>query len=67
MAQAGEPVEVTNRGMPFAKLHVTVVPKVDRQRAIEAAHRIREIGAKYKPNARTGGTKLIRKLRDDGE
>ena len=60
-------VEVTSRGTPVGTLRVYAEANYDRDRAVEAARRIREIGAKYKPSRTHGATKAVRTLRDDGE
>ena len=69
LVRSHETVEVTHRGEAIGTLRggaQTEVP-YDRERAIAAAQRLREIGLKYKPSKKHGGTRALRQLRDHGE
>ncbi len=63
----GQAVEVTSHGRTVGTLRVFAQAKVDREKAKEAARGIREIGMKYKPSKKHGGTAELRKIRDHGE
>ena len=68
LMHAAEPVKLTRRGQPIGTLHVEAQaePAHDRDRAMAAARRLREIGMTRKPSKTHGGAKAVRKLRDDG-
>ena len=68
LVKSHETVEVTHRGEAIGTLRAgTKSEPYDRDRAMAAARRIREIGLKYKPSKKHGGTKALRQLRDHGE
>ena len=67
LVRTPETVELTHRGTPVGTLRVYAEAHYDRDKAREAARRIREIGLKYKPSKKHGGTQALRDLRDDGE
>ena len=67
LGQAAEPVEVTLRGNPVFTMRIVAHPVRDREAALRAVERIKQIGAKYKPSRKHGATRAVRELRDHGE
>ena len=70
LVRTPETVEVTSRGVPVGTLHIHAEPTYDRDKALEAARGLRQLGAKIlarrKPSKKNGAVKAIRDLRDDG-
>ena len=62
-----ETVEITRRGQRIGEIR-GAEPEApdDRERAMAAARRIREIGMTRKPSKTHGGAQAIRRLRDHG-
>ena len=71
LVRSHETVEVTHRGEAIGTLRGGAGAQgeapCDRDRAMAAARRLREIGLKYKPSKKHGGTRALRQLRDHGE